>query len=255
MSRPPVVLMYHGLGTVPAELDRPNNFVPVDAFVAQLDRLVARGFTVIDEETYLTILDGGPGPSHPVLLTFDDGLVSVLEDAAPVLASRGMPAVCYVSPGLLGQQPGPDDHDLLELLDADGYRELQDAGVTIGCHSWGHDAMAGMDAPVLAQATAEARAEVERLVGRVPRTFAYPYGIHDEAARQAVQRAGFEAAFATYEGTGRYAVTRVDVNATDTPRSFDLKLTRIYPATRRALALAPGVRRLAHRMVGHAERA
>ena len=103
----PLVLMYHGIGEVPATLDPDNLFVPSATFAAQLDRLVERGWAVIDEAGYLAALDGAPTPPRPVLLTLDDGYVSVLERAVPLLAARGLPALCYVSPGLDGRGPAP----------------------------------------------------------------------------------------------------------------------------------------------------
>lgn len=250
-----LVLMYHGLGTVPAALDAPNNFVPVAAFAAQMDHLQRRGFTAVDEATYLDMLDGGPGPARPVLITFDDGYVSVLQDAAPVLQRRRMPALCYVSPGLSGHVPGPGESPAKQLMDDDQMRALPSRGIDLGCHSWVHDSMRGMAAPALAQATTAARTEIFRISGEHPRTFAYPFGHHDARAREAVRTAGFEAAFATYDGHGRHALPRVDVNTTDTLRSFDLKLRRAYPAARQALSAAPAARRLAHSVVGYAPRA
>lgn len=104
MSAAPVVLMYHGLGTVPAHQDPDNLFVPVDTFARQVDRLLQRGYHVLGEREFIAWLDGAPTPSRSALLTFDDGLVSVLEDAAPLLAERGLPSIAYVSP----VWPAPD---------------------------------------------------------------------------------------------------------------------------------------------------
>ncbi|MFF8375720.1 polysaccharide deacetylase family protein [Streptomyces sp. NPDC015661] len=41
-------------------------------------------------------------PAHSVLVTFDDGDRSVYTHALPMLAARGIPAVCFVIPGLVG---------------------------------------------------------------------------------------------------------------------------------------------------------
>lgn len=252
----PLVLMYHGIGEVPATLDPDNLFVPSATFAAQLDRLVERGWAVIDEAGYLAALDGAPTPPRSVLLTFDDGYVSVLERAVPMLAARGLPALCYVSPGLDGRGPAPGLPDDFALMTTQQMRELVAAGVSLGCHGWDHQSMSGMDQVSLQRYTVTARDAVRAVIGTTdgPATFAYPFGHHDERAREAVADAGFSCAFATYTGSGRFALPRVDINATETPRSFDLKLRTIYPLARRALTSTPRVRQAVHRAVGHARR-
>lgn len=255
MNRLPLVLMYHGVDVVGRDDDPHNMFVPPAAFEAQLTRLRQRhGYTFLTEAQFIGALEGKPVPARSCLLTFDDGYVSVLDKAVPVLRQHRAPSVCYVSPSLFGQQPKPGEPAAMELLDADGVRELAASGVTIGSHSDVHDSLTGRTAEDLERATVASRQALRDLVGVEARTFAYPYGDHDAAARAAAEKAGYECAFATYDGAGRYALARVDVNATDTERSFDLKLTRIYPIARRLLGVAPPVRRAIHSIVGRAER-
>ncbi|PRY63675.1 polysaccharide deacetylase [Knoellia remsis] len=253
-GRTPLVLMYHGLGVVPRELDPAHLFVPVAAFAAQLDRLACKGFELIDESAYLDVLDGRAAHPRGVLVTFDDGYCSILEHAAPVLAQRDAPAICFVSPGLAGQSAAPAAAPAYQLMDDDEMRALAQTRVALGCHSWTHDSMVDMSDACLDEATTQARERMRQVLGRTPRTYAYPYGDHDARARQAVREAGFECAFATYTGGGRFAIPRIDVNAGDTPRTFDLKLQRAYPLARRALGHVPRVRSFVHDLVGHAER-
>lgn len=256
MRRMPLVLMYHGIDVVPPGQDPSNLFVPPEAFDAQVRRLKERhGYTLISEAQYLDALAGASMPERSCLLTFDDGYVSVLREAAPILRRYGAPAICYVSPGLLGRQPGPGEPAAKELLTADEVRELETYDVGIGCHSDRHESLRSCPEEQLLCATDGARKHLTEVTGNVPRTFAYPFGHHDAAARQAVVQAGYECAFATYDGGGRYAIARVDINATDTERSFDLKLNRIYPFARHYLGAVPQVRRAAHTLVGYAERA
>lgn len=254
LALPPLVLMYHGVDLVPAADDPDNLFVPVDALARHLDRLLERGFTVIDEDTYVEGLHGARLPRRSVLLTFDDGLVSVLDKAAPLLAERSAPAVCYVSAGLLGRGPVAPGQPQTALLDAEQVHDLGSYGVTVGCHGWDHTSMRQLPEDELERATTQARRCLRDITGLAPRTFAYPFGHHDQRARAAVRRAGYACAFATHDGRGRYAVPRVDVNATDTDRSFDLKITRGYHLARQVASRAPGVRRRLHDLVGRAER-
>lgn len=255
MNRPPVVLMYHGVDDLDSARDPENLFVRVAAFKEQM-RLVQRaGYDFVSEDDYIAWLDGRPLRRPSVLLTFDDGYLSVLRHAAPVLSPLGLPAVCYVCPGLLGGRstwmPQAPWH---ELMDADQLADLRDAGFSLGVHGHDHTALHMLTLPELQRHTKDAAQLLQQRVGVSARTFAYPYGYHSPAARQAASSAGFDAAFAIYDAAGRWALPRVDVNAVDTPRTFRLKLSSVYPATRRVLSVAPPVRRAVHVMVGRPRR-
>ena len=81
------VLAYHGVDDADA-FDRHLSWLQGNASVVSLEQLI----------------DGMRGdrlPPRPVLLTFDDGHRSVLEQAQPRLAARGMPAVVFVVAGVV----------------------------------------------------------------------------------------------------------------------------------------------------------
>lgn len=255
MNREPVVLMYHGIGDFDSVRDPEHLFIPVHAFTGQMRYLQRTGYHVLSEEEYLEWLDGRPLQRRSVLLTFDDGYVSVLKHAAPLLAGLGIPAVCFVCPGLLGGQstwmPEPARH---ELMDVSQLAELVAAGIALGVHGLDHTALEALS-PGETDRHARGAAEVlHQRLGVRARTFAYPYGAHSATARQAVSAAGFEAAFAIYNAAGRWALPRVDINAVDTPRTFRLKLNPWYPRARRVVSAAPPVRRAVHTLAGRARR-
>ncbi|MGW6360517.1 polysaccharide deacetylase family protein [Streptomyces sp. NPDC055092] len=83
------VLGYHGV-------EDPANFE------AHLD-LLQRRFVPVSLERVEEAAHGGRAlPARSVLVTFDDGDHSVYTHALPLLAARGIPAVCFVIPGLVG---------------------------------------------------------------------------------------------------------------------------------------------------------
>lgn len=71
-----------------------------DALAAQV-RWARDRFELLDPRAYLEILDGArPPPSRPsVVFTFDDGLASNAEIAAPLLESFGTRGLFFVCPG------------------------------------------------------------------------------------------------------------------------------------------------------------
>lgn len=253
MRSTPLVLMYHGIDYVDSAIDTENLFVPVHAFKQQMQYLQRSGYRVLSEAEYLNFLNGRPLDRPSVLLTFDDGYVSVLRHAAPLLNELEMPGICFVCPGLLGGRSTwmvqPSWH---ELMNAEQLTELHAMGFALGIHGHDHTAMDTLGFDELDEHTIDARALLKKQVGVEARTLAYPYGYHSSASRQAVSSAGFECAFAIYNPAGRWALPRVDINSVDTPRSFRLKLKPPYPMARRALSLAPPLRRAAHKIVGRA---
>jgi peptidoglycan/xylan/chitin deacetylase (PgdA/CDA1 family) len=243
--------MYHGIGWRSAGSDPHNLFVLAEDLHQQLSSLLARGWQPVDLQAYLT----GRASGRSFLVTFDDGYRSVLDLALPILTQLGVPAVCFVVADHVGGHSSwmpemPDE----PLLDAAGLRSLSAGGVEIGGHGWNHTAMAALDGAALRRDTVDTAAVLAEIIGRPPRAFAYPYGAHDAAAREAVAVAGYQVSFATYHAAGPMAVPRVDVNARDTPRSFRLKTTRIYPWVRRTLGVAPKARSTLHEWVGKAAR-
>lgn len=82
------VLCYHGV-------DDP------ESFARHLDYLAARTVPVTLDQVAGAVLDGRPLPRRALLLTFDDGERSLLEDGAPLMRARGIPGVAFVVAGLL----------------------------------------------------------------------------------------------------------------------------------------------------------
>ncbi|MGV9274769.1 polysaccharide deacetylase family protein [Streptomyces griseosporeus] len=243
--------MYHAVGTCTAGHDPHNLFVPPKTLRRQLGSLLDRGWRPLTLTEYLR----GGCPRRSVLLTFDDGYQPFLEEGVPVLRELGVPATVFVLSGLLGGRSRwmpemPDE----PLVDADGVRELAAAGLDVECHGWDHPRLPGADAATLARNVVHAADVLAGLTGRRPRAYAYPYGDHDAAAREAVAEAGFEVAFSVHEGGGRFAVPRVDITSIDTDVTFRLKTWRSYPALRRLSGHAPAVRSGLHSLIGRAPR-
>ncbi|GAB2987256.1 polysaccharide deacetylase family protein [Nocardioides montaniterrae] len=249
------VLMYHGVERMDNERDPHGMFVCPDDFERQIGTLLEAGYTPISEDEYIAALDGASVPRGSVLITFDDGYRSVAERAAPILDALDAPSVLYVPSGLVGGEsawlPEAQRHP---ILGADELADLASVGMSIGVHGYDHADLTSLGDDDLRRHTADSLAEIGRLVGREPRSFAHPFGAHDSRVRRAVKDAGYAAAFAVHDARGPYAVPRVDVNATDTALTFRLKLRRSYPLARRISGRVPGVRRRVHDLLGRAQR-
>lgn len=247
IGREPVVLMYHGFTERRRDDDPENLFVEVDRLEEQLTWLLAQGWRALDLDDYLAWYAGGRRPAaRSFLVTIDDGFTSVLDLAVPVLERLGVPAVLYVPSDLVGRTARwlsrPAEQP---LLDADALRHLHARPlVELGVHGADHTDLRRRTPEELEHQVRRAHDVLGDLLGDPLRSFAYPFGGHDRAARAAVAAAGFEVGFSVFDDAGPHAVSRIDVNATDSLGSLRLKVR--LPGYRRwwaAFERAPAVRR------------
>ncbi len=227
-----MVLGYHAI----AELDDEviGRFsVPPARFAEHLDTLLRRGWTFVDLDAVLASLKGERAlPSRAVLLTFDDAYADLLHVVCPILEQRRIPAVAFAVADRVGETNLWDNGNgaqTLDLLDADGLREIAARGVEIGSHTATHPHLPEVPADRLEAEVVGSADELESLGLPRPRAFSYPYGLWDREVARAVRDAGYELAFAVERGVvengcDRYSLPRTAVHADDTGLKLHLKL-------------------------------
>lgn len=200
---PPVVLAYHGVGSVD-DADDPSRLVLDPArFESQLRTLRALGYEFTTAER---LADAGPSrrpPRGTAVLTFDDGWLDAVDAVVPRLARLGVPATFYVCPGWLGGRHPLVNGPAARLLGADHLAALQRDGMEVASHSMLHRDLRLLGDDELVADVTESKAVLERLLERPCRTFAYPYGLVDDRVERAVAEAGYELAFAWSPGSWR----------------------------------------------------
>jgi peptidoglycan/xylan/chitin deacetylase (PgdA/CDA1 family) len=231
-----VVLMYHKVNDVLGN----SVTVPVSLFDEQLAQLGELGYNPVPLEQVLAYYrHGGTLPERAVLITFDDGYLDNLENAAPVLRRHGYPAVLFVPVGYLAEsRPLPHDeylaaHGILNrTLDWEQLRELEEAGIRIESHGIGHRPLADLELDEATREVTLSKLRLEERLGRPVQAFAYVKGseahyrpVHLSLLRQA----GYELAFTSISGGNG-------------PRSDPLQLHRYnvepYPARTFELVLS-----------------
>ncbi len=232
MSRA-LILMYHAMDT-PSTREEAGYCVPPAAFREQMAWLASSGLHVIGLGELVAALTGKGPPlkGDALAVSFDDGLECFARHALPVLTEYRIPATVFAVAGKLGE---PADwtraHGWPErrLMDAAGLREMQQAGITIGCHGLTHTRMTACDEAQLRSETAEARRILRDVTGAEVALFAYPYGVGDAREQAAVKSAGFAAAFSTRSGFAQggdelYAMRRIEVSGNDDLKQFQRKI-------------------------------
>lgn len=185
-AEPIPVLMYHHLAPDPG---RDVWTVAADEFRRQIADLKAAG--------YQTVLPGDLReatalPPKPIVLTFDDGLLSVLAEAEPVLREAGFRAICYLITGSVADVPADRmQYGTYACLTWEEVRAMQARGtIAFGIHSHSH---AGQPDRI-AQEAAECRRIFRDKTGVETRDFCYPYGAAPDHLVRAVAQAGYRTA-------------------------------------------------------------
>ena len=203
-----VILMYHRFG----QDSLPSTSVRLSQFEAHLDELINGGYQVLPLPEIIAALEEGRAlPDRSLAITIDDGARSVYTEAWPRLRARNLPFTLFIS-------SEPLDLGLPAYISWDQLREMvAGGGVTVGNHGHRHDHMVRLSPAAQRANITKASKRIFAETGSMPEIFAYPYGEMSAALRQAVEEAGFSAAFGQHSGalgplTDRFALPRFPIN-------------------------------------------
>jgi peptidoglycan/xylan/chitin deacetylase (PgdA/CDA1 family) len=190
-------------------LCRDGMTVSPDVFARQLD-YIRRHHDVVDLDEALAIVRSGRRLRRPAaLVTFDDGYLSVYEEAWPPMRTRALPGCCFVATDLVGtsatlpHDAGSAVAPLMGLMTWEQLRTLREAGWAVGAHSATHARLSATTGDALVREVDGARDALRRRLGLEAVTFAYPFGGVDDISAEALERirsAGYDACFSDVFG-------------------------------------------------------
>jgi len=202
------ILAYHSVG----QPLMGHNDVPPKLFRRQLEWAAARGYRFVPASD---IARTGGQPMD-LAITFDDGLRSVMTEAAPILKDFAAPwSLFVVTDWSEGASPWSTD----EVL---GWRDLERLaadGAEIGSHSASHPDFGQLDGPSAREELERSHAMIEARLGFAPISFAIPLGQSANwtpTAMREARAAGYDLVYAQAEETrsedtvGRTFITRFD---------------------------------------------
>ena len=195
------LLMYHSVGDDALPGLEPYQ-VTEEILAEQCEHLRYHGYRSASLEQIAALAQGKPVYGRLCSFTFDDAFVDFAEVAWPLLEAYGFQPILFVPTGHLGEASewDADYGPSRAILPAEDISRLAASGVTIGCHGHRHSRMTERSNEELASDIRASRAVLEELVGHMPATFAYPFGIYDERVSRQVEGHGFDLAFTTDEG-------------------------------------------------------
>ncbi|MCC7103843.1 MAG: polysaccharide deacetylase family protein [Chloroflexi bacterium] len=186
-------------------------------FEAHLAAFLQSGYLPVPLGSLVTALENHqPAPRGCMVLTFDDGLLSQLSGAVPVLQRYMVGATFFVM-----QSFGDGVH---RYMTPDNIRALRDAGFEIGSHTVNHASLVSLRSLNFGAYLAEifdSRKLLESMLQQPVRLFAYPYGSWDAAATRDLEAAGYRAAVTTVPGTNqhyseRFLLPRITASTAET---------------------------------------
>lgn len=229
--------------------------VTPEAFDAQCRWLARHRRVVGAEDAALRMAVSDRLPRGMAAVTFDDGFSSVFRHAFPILARHRLPATVFLVAQTLTPEGRPVDwvddppSHTISALTLDEVREMQQAGIRFGSHSYAHHDLTRLSEEECERDLRASRELLEDLLATRIRVLAYPRGLHDERVRRAAAQAGFAQAMSLperREPIGPYAIPRVGVYPGNGPSAIRVKTTRGYLRLRTSGAF-PVLRGLAGR--------
>jgi peptidoglycan/xylan/chitin deacetylase (PgdA/CDA1 family) len=170
--------------------------MPVDRFKDQMKMLADSGYHVILPDELMDYFTRGIQlPFKPVILTFDDGTASQFSNAIPVLNKYHFKAVFFIMTVSLNHSIYMSDEQV---------ETLSDNGHIIACHTWDHHNVTGYNGDDWKIQFENPKHRLEKITGRPVKYFAYPNGLWNEKAIEALKLYGFAAAF---QLTGKKSTT------------------------------------------------
>jgi peptidoglycan/xylan/chitin deacetylase (PgdA/CDA1 family) len=214
------ILMYH---VIEDDLGRRYEqlYVSPANFRQQLLFLKENGFHTVTVRDVLEHWQLGKElPTKPIVLSFDDGYLSIYTEAFPLLKELGLVATFYINTNKIGSPTA---------LTPEMIREVSEAGIEIGSHSLSHLDLRKISSKQLHKEVFDSKIKLEALTGMKITTFCYPAGKYNNKVLQEVKRAQYMGAVTTKVGLsslqqGVFTLSRVRINRRDNLEMFAKKI-------------------------------
>ncbi|MGD0724983.1 MAG: polysaccharide deacetylase family protein [Spirochaetia bacterium] len=189
------ILVYHSIRPyIPSDTSGVRRYVATPSTLeGELSWLKTNGFTSITfDDLARHLAQGEPLPAKPVIISFDDDWEGQYNYALPLLKKYGFTATFYIWVVVVGMK---------HHMTWDEVKELDAAGMQIGCHTLTHPFLQRIRSDVtLRREIVVAKRRIEEHIGKPVTSFAYPFGQYNARVVSFVREAGFTSARSTWPG-------------------------------------------------------
>lgn len=231
------VIMYHRVINNPENEGVYGTYIYEDMFKKHLQYLKDKNYTVITFKDLDKIgwRNRFEKDKKYIFITFDDGYKDNYELAFPILKEFGFKATIF----LMGSSTY-NEWDVkaggekeFPLMSVEMIKEMQDYGIEFGAHTFNHPKINTLSNEEIAHQIVDVRKPLEEKIGKEIITFAYPYGILNDYAKEMAKKAGYTFALATDSGSvclsdDLYQIRRIAIFPNTNLFSFKRKVAGNY---------------------------
>jgi len=170
--------------------------MPGGQFAAHCRQLLSPDWRIIPPEVLTSLPQESLDERRQVLVTIDDGHVSVAEVAADVLLEQQIPAIISVITDRVGQA---------HYMDWGELRHLATAGFSIQSHTKSHRNLTRLAPDELASELNDSRKIIEDNIGQPVTTLTIPMGRIDKKVAAAAREAEYKIVMTSFTGINRSA--------------------------------------------------
>jgi peptidoglycan/xylan/chitin deacetylase (PgdA/CDA1 family) len=183
------ILCYHRIRNILASdgEDMKTYSVTPAAFADQMKALHDNGFqTILPDQLYNYLVQNGPLPRKPVLITFDDTREEQYRIGMPEMNKYGYKGVFFIMTVSINR-PG--------YMSKDQIKSLSDSGHIIAAHTWDHHNVKKYEGSDWETQLAKPKKKLEAITGKPVNYFAYPFGLWNKKAIPKIKSNGYRLAF------------------------------------------------------------
>ena len=179
--------MYHRF----EENKYPSTNIKNDVFLKHLKEIKNLGLEFIDYQQFKKIIKTSVNKNY-LLLTIDDAFESFYLNAWPILKSKKIPFILFVSSREIGKK-GYMTWDNLKELAANDF-------VTVGNHSHSHDYLIDWEDNKIKSDLETSIKILKKNLGYSPEVFSYPFGEYSINLKTIIKNLNFKFAFGQHSG-------------------------------------------------------
>lgn len=213
------VLAYHKIDYPSKDALVRGGFTPPKRFAKQLSYLLKQGFVFYTASELIEFYkEHGAFPPKGISLTLDDGWKDNYTNAFPILRDLGIKATIFLVPSCIGKVSdkvvaageSPREH-----LTAEEILEMSRNKIEFGSHTVNHFHLNKISAEEIKYEVEDSKKQIENLLQKPCKVFAYPAGFFNDTAREAVKNAGYLAGFTTIYGDNEaidlFTLNRIEI--------------------------------------------